>query len=134
MRPSAHRKLPLSQKVQRIAIVALWLAAASASLWGSESPSACPRPQVGSAVPEPGDLRSQNGVLEAELRISNVAAPNGSTLYCYTDAAGDESPNLRVNPGDLVILHLRNTLTDLSHSPLPVGHTHAVGDRQLDAE
>jgi FtsP/CotA-like multicopper oxidase with cupredoxin domain len=85
-------------------------------------------------VPEPGDLRSQNGVLEAELRISNVAAPNGSTLYCYTDAAGDESPNLRVNPGDLVILHLRNTLTDLSHSPLPVGHTHAVGDRQLAAD
>ena len=134
MRPSAHTNLPLSQKVQRIAIVALWLAAASASLWGSESPRMCPRPQAGSVVPEPGDLRSQNGVLEAELRISNVAAANGSTLYCYTDAAGDESPNLRVNPGDLVILHLRNALTDLSHGPIPVGHTHAAGDRQLAAD
>ena len=32
--------------------------------------------------------------------------------YCYTDAAGHESPNLRVHSGDLVVLHLTNALTD----------------------
>src|SRR3984885_11316294 len=129
MRPSAPRNLPLLQKARWIPIVAVWLAAAS-SLWGSESPKACPRPQVGSIVSEPADLRSQNGALEAELRISNVATANGSTLYCYTDAEGHQSPNLRVNPGDLVILHLRNALTDLSHGSEPTGHAHAVGNRQ----
>jgi FtsP/CotA-like multicopper oxidase with cupredoxin domain len=34
-------------------------------------------------------------------------------LYCYTDGQGHESPTLRVHPGDLVILHLRNELRDL---------------------
>jgi FtsP/CotA-like multicopper oxidase with cupredoxin domain len=65
-------------------------------------------------VEEPEDLRSQNGVLEVELTANDTAEANGATLYCYTDAAGRESPNLRVNPGDLVIIHLKNALTDLS--------------------
>src|ERR1700722_3718825 len=80
-------------------------------VWGAALRNQCPRPAVGSVVTEPADLRSQNGVLEAELRISDVPAANGSILYCYTDAAGHQSPNLRVNPGDLVILHLKNDLT-----------------------
>ena len=81
----------------------------SQSLRPSANPSAnlCPRPAAGSVVQEPEDLRSQNGVLEAELTVHNVAAGNGSILYCYTDASGHESPNLRVAPGDLVILHLK---------------------------
>src|SRR6202041_3711470 len=76
--------------------------------------SVCPRPAGGSVVEEPEDLRSQNGVLEAKLTASNVAQGNGSARYCYTDSAGHESPNLRVHPGDLVILHLANALTDVS--------------------
>jgi FtsP/CotA-like multicopper oxidase with cupredoxin domain len=75
----------------------------------------CPRPQAGSIVEEPDDLRSQNGVLEAQLTASNVAEPDGSVRYCYTDAAGHESPNLRVSPGDLVILHLINAQVDVNH-------------------
>ena len=72
----------------------------------------CPRPAVGSIVPEPEDLRSRNGVLEAELTIRNAANADGSVRYCYTDAEGQESPNLRVSPGDQVILHLKNELRD----------------------
>ena len=94
-----------------LAIAALWLAVMP-SAWGATSRNVCPRPPVGSVVSEPYDLRSRNGVLEAELKFSNVAAANGSMLYCYTDAAGRESPNLRASPGDLVILHLKNALTD----------------------
>ena len=63
---------------------------------------------------EPEDLRSANGVLEAELTANNVANPDGSLRYCFTDGEGRESPNLRVRPGDLVILHLKNALSDLS--------------------
>ncbi|AXC12827.1 Multicopper oxidase [Acidisarcina polymorpha] len=53
-------------------------------------------------------------MLEADLIASDVAEADGSVLYCFTDAEGRESPNLRVNPGDLVVLHLKNALTDLS--------------------
>jgi len=78
-------------------------------------------------VEEPEDLRSQNGVLEAQLTASNAAQANGAIRYCYTDAAGHESPNLRVHPGDLVILHLTNALTEVGRGstvPMPA-HAHA---------
>jgi FtsP/CotA-like multicopper oxidase with cupredoxin domain len=86
---------------------------------------ACPRPLQGSEVPEPADLRSQNGVLEVELTYRNEPAANGSMLYCYTTREGHESPTLRVHPGDLVILHLKNELRDLQPSAAAPAHTHA---------
>ena len=97
-----------------IAVVALcvgpWCQSSRAQV---QTKNICPRPRLGSTVEEPEDLRSQNGVLEVELTANDTAEANGATLYCYTDAAGRESPNLRVNPGDLVIIHLKNALTDL---------------------
>jgi FtsP/CotA-like multicopper oxidase with cupredoxin domain len=87
--------------------------------------SACPRPEPGSKVEEPEDLRSQNGVLEAHLTARNGAQANGSIRYCYTDAKGHESPTLRVHPGDLVILHLTNALKEVGHGSAPMrAHTH----------
>jgi FtsP/CotA-like multicopper oxidase with cupredoxin domain len=53
--------------------------------------------------------------LETELTVRDSAQPDGSVRYCYTDSKGQESPTLRVHPGDLVILHLRNALKDLRH-------------------
>jgi FtsP/CotA-like multicopper oxidase with cupredoxin domain len=94
--------------------------------------SVCPRPEAGSVVEEPEDLRSQNGVLEAKLTASNAAEANGSARYCYTDSAGHESPNLRVHPGDLVILHLTNALIEVSHGSGAAmyehGHTHSANN------
>ena len=84
----------------------------------------CPRPQPGTTVDEPDDLRSQKGVLEVYLTANNEAETDGSARYCYTDAAGHESPNLRVSPGDLVILHLTNALIDLGHGKATPMHTH----------
>ena len=88
--------------------------------------SICPRPAVGSVVAEPEDLRSRNGVLEADLTVRDVPDAHGNTLYCYTDAAGRESPTLRVKPGDLVILHLKNALTeiDAAQSSAMAPHAH----------
>jgi FtsP/CotA-like multicopper oxidase with cupredoxin domain len=86
----------------------------------------CPRPQPGSVVAEPVDLRSKSGVLEAELIARNEKETDGRTRYCFTDGDGHESPNLRVSPGDLVILHLRNQMTSLDgDNPMP-GHAHAM--------
>jgi FtsP/CotA-like multicopper oxidase with cupredoxin domain len=87
----------------------------------------CPRPATGSTIPEPADLRSRNGELAVDLTIRNYAAADGSTRYCYLDGNGNQSPNLRVKPGDLLILNLKNNLTDTDHAfakPLP-SHMHA---------
>jgi FtsP/CotA-like multicopper oxidase with cupredoxin domain len=98
----------------------------------AESPSSvksvCPRPSAGSVVAEPEDLRSRHGVLEVELTAYNELEPAGATRYCYSDANGVESPNLRVAPGDLVILHLRNALTVVKarKGTAHAGHIHST--------
>jgi FtsP/CotA-like multicopper oxidase with cupredoxin domain len=134
--PRSKNRLQM-QILQWAVFIGLSLSAPQ-GVWGAAPRNPCPRPPAGSVVPEPADLRSHNGILEAELSISDVPAANGSTLYCYTDAAGHESPNLRVNPGDLVILHLRNDLTDPSLGTTPanttVRHAHAAGHTQSDAD
>jgi FtsP/CotA-like multicopper oxidase with cupredoxin domain len=95
--------------------IAPWCASLDAQPAGQ---SVCPRPAFGSVVAEPEELRSQNGVLEADLTAREVRDVQGTTLYCYTDAAGRESPTLRVKPGDFVILHLRNALSGVGASPM----------------
>jgi FtsP/CotA-like multicopper oxidase with cupredoxin domain len=78
----------------------------------ASSKDICARPSAGGVVPEPVDLRSRNGVLKADLTIHDYTEADGSTRYCYLDRNGDESPNLRLKPGDLLILHLKNDLKD----------------------
>jgi FtsP/CotA-like multicopper oxidase with cupredoxin domain len=73
----------------------------------------CPRPAAGSSVPEPEDLRSQNGVLKLDLAIHNYREADGSSRYCYLLPDGTEAPTLRLHPGDLLVLHLKNDLADL---------------------
>lgn len=70
----------------------------------------CPRPVIGSLVPEPADLRSENGVLEVELTYTNVRDALGQTHYCYRDKSGSQAPNLRVHPGDRLVVTLKNDL------------------------
>lgn len=72
----------------------------------------CPRPDPGGTVPEPEDLRSRDGVLRVDLTMRNSRQADGSVRYCYLLADGSESPTLRVSPGDLLILNLKNSLTD----------------------
>jgi FtsP/CotA-like multicopper oxidase with cupredoxin domain len=74
----------------------------------------CQRPEIGSAVPQPQDLRSQNGVLQVDLTIRNQKEPDGSIRYCYTTADGAVSPTLRLEPGGLLILRFKNDLIDFT--------------------
>ena len=89
---------------------------------------ACQRPSPGSTVTEPADLRSRNGVLKVELTARNAKQSDGSTRYCFVDESGAESPTLRVNPGDLVSLTLKNDLTAFSSGSATAPHQHAHAD------
>jgi len=88
---------------------------------------------VGAIVPEPEDLRSENGVLKVELTYRSSLEANGSRRYCYRSKNGSEAPTLRLRPGDLLILHLRNALS----LPSSQGRTpamHSMPDRCAGVE
>jgi FtsP/CotA-like multicopper oxidase with cupredoxin domain len=122
----ANRRVHHRMKTSAWTVVLVLLYAAWCQSLHAQPTSVCPRPEAGSTVEEPEDLRSENGVLEAQLTAQDAADVNHSIRYCYRDAAGRESPNLRVNPGDLVILHLKNALTSLSPETegAPQAHAH----------
>jgi FtsP/CotA-like multicopper oxidase with cupredoxin domain len=89
------------------ALILAWPAHATAQ---SETPDPCHRPVPGSTVAEPEDLRARNGVLSVELAYRKSAGANGSAHYCYIAPDGSEAPTLRVKPGDLLILRLKNEI------------------------
>jgi len=93
-------------------------------------PEACPRPSQGGVVTEPEELGSHDGVLKVELTAHNAKQSDGSTRYCYVDGNGAESPTLRVNPGDLVVLSLKNDLTAFSPDSAPAAHQHMHADSE----
>jgi FtsP/CotA-like multicopper oxidase with cupredoxin domain len=70
----------------------------------------CPRPPIGGTVSEPEDLRSKNGLLKVELDYHRVTGENGQTRFCFMNADGNQSPNLRLKPGDELIISLKNSL------------------------
>jgi FtsP/CotA-like multicopper oxidase with cupredoxin domain len=100
------------RNVSWILFACLCFPVARAPLYAQGALEPCPRPAVGSLVTEPEDLRSHNGELKVELTARNSRQSDGSTRYCFLDEKGRESPTLRVSPGDLVILTLKNDLTD----------------------
>jgi FtsP/CotA-like multicopper oxidase with cupredoxin domain len=88
---------------------------------GSKDP--CRRPIAGDPVPEPRDLRSEDGVLELDLTMRNVEDTDASARYCYLLPDGTESPTLRLSPGDELVLRLRNALVPINSA----GSTAALG-------
>jgi FtsP/CotA-like multicopper oxidase with cupredoxin domain len=84
----------------------------------------CSRPAPGSPAPEPEDLRSENGVLKVDLTVRNEKQADGSTRYCYVLGDGNQSPTLRLRPGELLILSLRNQLSDISSGDLAATQAH----------
>lgn len=109
--------------MKQLAFIALW---GATLLHATKLPSdSCRRPAAGSAVPEPEDLRSRDGVLKVDLTIRNSTEADGSTRYCYIDGNGNQSPNLRLKPGDLLILRLKNDLTVPDSVAAPGNHSHA---------
>jgi len=74
----------------------------------ADSSRPCARPAAGSTVPEPEDLRSENGILRVELDFQSFTDTNGQVRYCYAYKDRVQAPTLRVKPGDTLILRLKN--------------------------
>jgi FtsP/CotA-like multicopper oxidase with cupredoxin domain len=91
-----------------------WLSAAALPVPKQAQRDVCARPAAGSALREPQDMRSHDGVLELDLSVHDENMPDGTSRYCYLTSDGQPSPNLRLKPGDLLIIHFKNDLVDLA--------------------
>jgi FtsP/CotA-like multicopper oxidase with cupredoxin domain len=114
----------VSRYLHQFAFFCVWFFPWHGTLFAGVAPDFCLRPLPGSAVTEPEDLRSHNGVLKVELTAHNAKEKDGSIWYCFVDDSGKESPTLRANPGDLVILTLKNDLRDFGSSSLTAADHH----------
>ena len=70
----------------------------------------CVRPEPGSEVLQPEDLRSDHGVLKVNFKFVVDADALGHTRFCYLYSDGAQAPTLRVKPGDELILSLENDI------------------------
>jgi FtsP/CotA-like multicopper oxidase with cupredoxin domain len=114
--PQFRYRLSAALCVAVLALAATGAAAGTAHIQANGA-RACPRPGPGSAVPEPRDVRSRNGVLTLALTLRDSRAADGTLRYCYVLPDGSEAPTLRVHPGDLLIVRLRNDLADPGSPP-----------------
>jgi FtsP/CotA-like multicopper oxidase with cupredoxin domain len=105
-------------------LLAICLGSSGSSQAGDPPIDFCERPEPGSVVPEPPELRSHDGVLEVDLTIHNQRQPDGSTRYCYLTPDGKLSPTLRLKPGELLILHFKNKLSGLGSAASTAAHMH----------
>jgi FtsP/CotA-like multicopper oxidase with cupredoxin domain len=94
----------------------------------------CPRPPAGSAVLEPKDLRSRNGVLRVDLTYRGLVDTNGSARYCYVYKDGSEAPTLRLKPGDLLVVRLKNEVSLPSEAIKRKLHAHTMRGECADGE
>jgi FtsP/CotA-like multicopper oxidase with cupredoxin domain len=70
----------------------------------------------------PPELRSQNGVLEVHFSFRTSLAAGGDVRFCYLTSDGSQAPTLRLQPGDLLVLHFKNDLPPVS-TAMPM-HSH----------
>lgn len=71
----------------------------------------CVRFALGSAITDPPERVSENGVLKLSLTVRNAPDENDHMRYCYVDELGNQSPTLRVKPGDTLIVSLKNEIS-----------------------
>ena len=90
----------------------------------------CPQLRPGALVQEPVSISSNHGSLHADFVFRTSVDTYGLRHYCYVYQDNVISPTLRVQPGDELVLRLRNELPangDLSApSELPWPHAHVM--------
>jgi FtsP/CotA-like multicopper oxidase with cupredoxin domain len=116
------------------ALIALTATAHAAE---SKAQDPCARAAPGSPVPEPRDVRSDHGVLKVDLSVHDFRETDGTTRYCYVMPDGSVAPTLRLHPGDLLVLHLKNELVDTDPAQAKTSghmheHSHASASKSAD--
>jgi FtsP/CotA-like multicopper oxidase with cupredoxin domain len=86
----------------------------------------CPRFPPGSVVSSPAEWRSEHGSLTVKLWFRSSRDAAGEMRYCYIDGKGNESPTLRVHPGDLVTLKLKNEAAPEGNAEAHRAHSHST--------
>lgn len=103
----------LSKRLLVIAVCGIFSAAAAAQ---------CPaRPATGTVVQDALSLYSQNGVLSAAFNLGYSVDTAGYTHYCYqyqTSTGTVEAPTLRLNPGDQLLLSVKDMIPPGSPSAM----------------
>ena len=120
-----------------IGVLLLGYSSGPTAVHGATPPvrNACTRPEAGSVAQQPAELVSKDGKLSVVLSIRNSPDPNGNMRYCYLDEHGNQAPTLRVKPGDILTLTLKNEIsvsdigapTHRGHKP--EGSLNKSGDR-----
>jgi len=85
-----------------IVLVAIILPAASSAQ------QTCPRSPVGSVVQDPPALYSHGGKLVADLTYQTELDEDGTARFCFKTSDGRQSPTLYLNPGDELVLRVKN--------------------------
>ncbi len=75
---------------------------------------------------EAEEVRSVNGVLRVDLDYRDSVEASGQKRYCYLYEGRSEAPTLRVKPGDLVILRLKNDVNVAAQSGDGKSHRHST--------
>lgn len=95
------------------------------------TPEVCPQPPISSAVEQPAEIESANGVLRVELQMRGEVDARGRVRYCYVSSDGKIAPTLRLNPGDWLVVELKNEITpaaghaDAKPMPMAMGNVGA---------
>ena len=71
----------------------------------------CPAETQGGVLLEPSSRRSKNGILKLSLSVRSSTDILGHVHYCYIDELGNENPTLRVVPGDMLVVRLKNQIS-----------------------
>jgi FtsP/CotA-like multicopper oxidase with cupredoxin domain len=77
----------------------------------AQNPSCPPRPPIGATVEDPFVVSSVNGQLSVNLTMLSYLDQNGDQEYCYAYSQGVEAPLLELNPGDNLVINLKNGIT-----------------------
>jgi FtsP/CotA-like multicopper oxidase with cupredoxin domain len=126
---TAHRRLVASARIPLTAFAIVFFGAVGTDAQSSAQPATnvtCPRPTPGTAIQEPEDLRSENGILRVNIALRNEVDSGGHMRYCYVFGNGVQSPNLRLRPGELLVLTVKNELTVLPTSASTANSAGAV--------
>ncbi len=83
----------------------------------------CPRGPIGGQVTDPVNLWSAHGELRVDLSFRTYIDRFRQTRYCYLTPGGAQSPVLRVQPGDELILRLKNEMPAVTMAAAPHAHS-----------